>query len=296
MFYNEVKSRVLVLGAAALLLSVSVSVTTPALAETPNWQPSASERLVKLPGNYIKRVIDQDFQGSALAAALGDIGSRIGNKTQTLEELLSATERADGDARVELQQQFLSEKQDYIRLMGERQDLSRRQIKTKVRLYETLLRKLDRRNNEASQSSQKLVQNQEDAKQRFANSMATVDMKLFNSSTVSESKYGKKYSKNMSAIKSLVATINSHPMNAQPEFDGQALSKQDYLRQLIAEGESGLAILDQEEIILGYMAKLVALDAMALSEGIIDNALALDDDGEDISSTASAIEFFISGN
>ena len=293
MFYNKTKPRVLVMGATALLLSVSV--TAPALAEAPNWQPSASERLVKLPGNYIKKAIDQDFQGSALANALDDVGSRIGNKTQTLEDLRSATERADGDARVELQQQFMAEKQGYIKLMGERQDLSRKQIKTKVRLYEALLRKLERRGEGASQSTQKLAQNQEFAKQRFASSVATVDMKLFNSSTASESKYGKEYSKNMTAIKSLVATINSHPMNAQPEFDGQPMSKQDYLRQLRAEGESGLAILDQEETILGYMAKLVALDAMALSEGIIDDTLALGDDG-DSSSPASAIEFFITRN
>ena len=36
----------------------------------------------------------------------------------------------------------MAEKQGYIKLMGERQDLSRKQIKTKVRLYEALLRKL----------------------------------------------------------------------------------------------------------------------------------------------------------
>jgi len=278
----------------ALLLALIA--TTPTLAENSTWQPSASERLVKLPGNYIKKAIDQDFQGSALATALGDIGSRISNKTQTLEDLRSATEQAEGEAHDELQQQLLAEKQEYIKLMGERQGLSRKQINTKVRLYEALLRKLERRGKGTNQSNQKLAQNQEVAKQRFATSVATVDMKLFNSSTASQSKYGKEYSKNMAAMESLVSTINSHPMNAQPEFEGQPLSKQEYLRQLIAEGTSSLAVLDQEETILGYMAKLVALDAMALSEGLIDNMIALNVDDQDLFSPTSAIKFFTPRN
>jgi hypothetical protein len=278
----------------ALLLALIA--TTPTLAENSTWQPSASERLVKLPGNYIKKAIDQDFQGSALATALGDIGSRISNKTQTLEDLRSATEQAEGEAHDELQQQLLAEKQEYIKLMGERQGLSRKQINTKVRLYEALLRKLELRGKGTNQSNQKLAQNQEVAKQRFATSVATVDMKLFNSSTASQSRYGKEYSKNMAAIESLVSTINSHPMNAQPEFEGQPLSKQEYLRQLIAEGTSSLAVLNQEETILGYMAKLVALDAMALSEGLIDNMIALNVDDQDLFSPTSAIKFFTPRN
>jgi hypothetical protein len=100
----------------------------------------------------------------------------------------------------------------------------------------------------------------------------------------------------MAAIESLVSTINSHPMNAQPEFEGQPLSKQEYLRQLIAEGTSSLAVLDQEETILGYMAKLVALDAMALSEGLIDNMIALNVDDQDLFSPTSAIKFFTPRN
>mgnify|MGYP006139699217 CR=1 FL=1 len=294
MFYNTPKTWGTLMRTGALLLALIA--TTPTLAENSTWQPSASERLVKLPGNYIKKAIDQDFQGSALATALGDIGSRISNKTQTLEDLRSATEQAEGEAHDELQQQLLAEKQEYIKLMGERQGLSRKQINTKVRLYEALLRKLENRGKGTNQSNQKLAQNQEVAKQRFATSVATVDMKLFNSSTASQSKYGKEYSKNMAAIESLVSTINSHPMNAQPEFEGQPLSKQEYLRQLIAEGTSSLAVLNQEETILGYMAKLVALDAMALSEGLIDNMIALNVDDQDLFSPTSAIKFFTPRN
>ena len=294
-FHQEPRLRGLILGAMAVLLSLAV--TAPVLAaEASNWRPLASERLVKLPGAYIKKAIDQDFRGSPLATALGDVGTRIENKTQTLEDLRSAAERADGEARGELQQQFLAEKQAYIKLMGERQDLRRKKIKTRVRLYEALLRKMERRGEGASQAMETMAKNREAAKKRFADSAATVDMKLFNSSTATESKYAKEYAKNMAAIESLTAAINAHPMNAQPEFDGQPLSKQDYLRKQIAEGDSDLAVLDQEETILGYMAKLVALDAMALSEGLADDTLASGDNGEDLSSPASAIKFFITRN
>ena len=67
-FHQGPRSRALILSVAALLLSLSA--TAPTLAETPNWRPSASERLVKLPGTYIKKAIDQDFQESPLATAL----------------------------------------------------------------------------------------------------------------------------------------------------------------------------------------------------------------------------------
>ena len=58
-------------------------------------------------------------------------------------------------------------------------------------------------------------------------------------------------------------------MNQLPEIMEISLAKKtpSPIDQLT---ESELAILDQEENILGYMAKLIALDAMALSEGLTD--------------------------
>ncbi|MEE8515452.1 MAG: hypothetical protein V3T02_02320, partial [Alphaproteobacteria bacterium] len=39
--------------------------------------------------------------------------------------------------------------------------------------------------------------------------------------------------------------------------------------QLIAEDEAELAILEQEQSVLGFMAKLISLDALALTETVI---------------------------
>ncbi len=59
-------------------------------------------------------------------------------------------------------------------------------------------------------------------------------------------------------------------MNHAPSIDGRPVSREEYLRQLLAEAQGDLAIVEQESLILGHMAKLVSLDALALAEGIAE--------------------------
>ena len=96
----------------------------------------------------------------------------------------------------------------------------------------------------------------------------------------------------MAAIEKLVQAIKSHPMAQGPEIDGREVTKEEFLRQLIQQTDTELAIMDQEENILGYMAKLVALDAMALSEEVL--AAEADEYGveEDEMTLTSAVDFF----
>ena len=274
---------------AMLFLATSV------LASTPSWQPSASERLVKLPSSYLKTAVDRDFADSELADVLGDVNSQVSLKGQTLTDLQAAIDQAEGEVRTELRHQFLAEKQEFIKLMGEQQDLRRKQVKTKIKLYERLLAKLERREAGMSPAKADLVANQQAARQRFENSVSGVDMAVFGNPDMAESRYSREFSKNMAAIEALVQAIKVHPMTAQPEIDGQPVSKQDYLRQLIAENQAEVSILDQEETILGYMAKLVALDAMALSEEVAADDFSedgvTDEDGE--VSVSTSIDFFI---
>ncbi len=96
-------------------------------------------------------------------------------------------------------------------------------------------------------------------------------------------------------MQELVAAINAHPMNAAPAIDGLPVTRAEYLRQLIAENQGDLAIIGQERAILGHMAKLVSLDALALSEGIGNDAYAevdIDETEEAPSQVTSAVEFF----
>ena len=138
---------------------------------------------------------------------------------------------------------------------------------------------------------QALVASQDAARERFEGTVSETDVKLLATRAVPESKYAREYAQNLAAIDNLVQAIEHHPMNAAPELDGQAVSRQDYVRQLIAETEGGLALLDQEEKMLGFMAKLVALDARALEEEVIDLEL-LDSDVPEIT-VVSAVGFFV---
>lgn len=269
---------------------------TGAFAATPSWQPDASEKLVKLPASYLQKAVDRDFAQSELAGALNDLNSRVALKGQTLKDLMAAIDKADGDVRIELRHQFLAEKQEFIKLMGEQQELRRKQVDTKIKLYERLLAKLERRDAGSTPIKAGVVRNQEAARARFENSVAEVDMKLFGSPEVGESRYSREYAKNMAAIEQLVQAIKEHPMAAQLEEDGQGMSKQDHLRKLIADNQAEGAILDQEQTILGYMAKLVALDAMALSEDVAAKDADAGNpatDGDGNVSLSSSIDFFI---
>ena len=285
--------KITLLASSALVGAVLVS--TPVLAAgpgTPTWQPKVSERLVKLPPAYMKKSLDRDFARSALGQAVQDIEQEIALKTQTLADLQNAIGQADGDVLVELKHQFLAEKRGYIDMMRQKQDLQRKQVKTRHRVLERLLAKLNRKAGNKNPARQKLIDQQNAARQRFNASASTVDMNLFAEQNMPESKYSREYSKNLQAIQSLVAAIKSHPMNSQSDLDGENISKPEYVRRMVADAEAELALIDQETQILGFMAKIVALDAMVLSEEIADSDFA-DSDVTEPTDITSVVNLFV---
>jgi hypothetical protein len=278
-----------VCGLSACLLTYSMPVQAE---EQPEWRPAPTERLVKLPSAYLKKVIERDFSESGLADAIGDRDARIALKAKTLADLRDAVEDADGEVRTELRHQFLAEKREYVKLLGERQELHRKQLRTKVRLYGRILKDLKRKSS-SSKTTQLLLKKQEEARERLERTTLRVDMKVFGTGVGGESKYSREYQKNMQAVQTLMAALKDHPMNAEAEIDGKRIGKEDYVRQLASNAEAEMALLDQEETILGYMAKLVALDAMALAENL-DKEVAFDAyDEDDTTGVASAIDLFI---
>jgi hypothetical protein len=285
--------RVILLGAVAGLL-ISTAPFTVDAASPAKWKPKASEQLIKLPGDFLKKAVDNDFANSALASAMSDSDEKIYLKKSTLRDLQAAIERAEGDVKIELEHQLLAEKSDYIEQVKEYQKLRQRRAKIKIRLYEKLLGKLNVKERAMTPARMRLKDQQNQARLRMESTTTLIDTQLLKSSMAPESRYSKEYTRNLTAIDNLVQAINAHPMNQQPEIDGQPLSQQDYLRQLIAGNESELAILDQERAVLGYMAKLVSLDALALSEGIQTNDdITLSDESENPGDIASAVELFI---
>jgi hypothetical protein len=293
---KHTRKLILTAAVAALWLSTTAPVALAAQDVPAEWRPVASERLIKLPSTYLKRAIDRDFATSGLAGAITDTDKSIDLKKQTLGDLSDAAEASDGELRIELRHQVLAEKQAFIKLMGERQEMRHQQEETRIRLYRSMLRKLDRQTRANTPAKKELIDRQVAAKQRFEGSLQKVDMKLFASGRAPESRHAKEFSKNVGAIEGLVQAISNHPMNREAEIDGQKLSKCDYLRQLMIQSESRITLLEQEEKVLGYMAKLVALDAMAFAEEV-EETLAGGDGGaerdEDEGGVASADALFI---
>lgn len=286
-------SRSLTAAGAALAATLVLAAATAAADEgDPSWRPEASERLVKLPASYLKKSLEHDFAQSELGQALRDIDDEIGFKTLTLGDLQGAVERADGELRTELRHQFLAEKRAYIDLIARKHELRRKHLETKQRLFEKVLDKLSSDQRAMTPARLELVARQESARQRFQASASKVDLELLRTSAAPESKYAREYAKNLTAIETLVRAIDEHPMNDAPELEGMEVTKQEYLHQMLADAQAELALLDQEDTVLGYMAKLVALDAMALSEDVMDAEL-VDSDVPESTSVTGAVGFFV---
>ncbi len=284
------KPRQLLLSGALVLAFIAVA--SPAPAST--WNPVASERLVKLPGAYLKRAIDNDFAGSSLAASIRDANAMIALKSQTLADLQDAIEQSEDDLKIELQHQFLAEKRAYLELVGEQQDLRRKQMQIRNRLYERLLAKLDRQRAAKTPQAEALIEQQVAARQRMESTLADVDLKIFRSPATKQSRYAKEYAKNVFAIERLAQAIQAHPMNEGSQIDGRPVTKRQYLRQLVSEMEADFQVIDQEETILGYMAKLVALDALALSDLLAEDPDLADlGEPEEDASISAAVDYFI---
>jgi hypothetical protein len=263
------KSPLRGLVAATALTAIFAAAPSFAQEATPEWHPESSERLVKLPPTYLKKSLDRNFAESSLGTALRGVDDEIGGKAKTLADLQKAIAKSDGETRIELRHQFLHEKRAYVEMMSKRNELQRKHVLIQTRLLEDLIAKMRPGSNGESPARQELMKRQDAARTRFESSLATVDMRIFDRTSIPESKYAVKYSENSAAIEQLVARINTHKMNETVVADG-TMSKEDYVRQMLADAQAEGALLDQEDNILGYMAKLVALDAMELADQALD--------------------------
>ena len=280
--------------AAALALMIALAAPA-ALAKAPadpTWRPEVSERLVKLPATYLKKSLDRDFAKSGLGLAIQDLDDEIGFKSRTLGDLHGAIGKADGEVRTELRHQLLAEKRAYLELVSRKHALRRRHVVAKKRVLEGLMARISRDEAGMTPARETLIASQVAARQRFEATVPAVDIKLLATSAAPESRYSREYGKNLTAMETLMRAIDDHPMNAQPVIDGQAVSKADYLRQLIADTDAEIALIQQEESILGYMAKLIALDATALTEQVGDDDR-IDSDVTERTGITSVFDLFV---
>lgn len=279
--------------AAILIIPLMASpVFAKSVPSGPSWSPSVTERLVKLPQSHLKKSLDRDFARSALADAISNADQEIKLKTQTLEDLRAAADQADGDLQIELRHQLLAEKQAYLTLVKKHQDLRRRHLAKRKKVYAKILEKHLRVRGNGSPEKIELIAAQEKAQARFQKSVDVVDMKVFASFDSPESKYANAYAQNLSAANALLQAINNHPA-AQKSTDANPVNKADYLRRLVADADSELALITQEGEIVGYMAKLVALDAASFAEQIAFDEEDSDQEQERPTTITSALTHFI---
>jgi hypothetical protein len=285
--------------AVVALMIAMLAVPAGALAKTsgantadPSWRPEVSERLVKLPASYLKKSLDRDFAKSELGLAIEGLDDDIGFKSRTLGDLNGAIGKAGGAVRTELRHQFLAEKRAYLELVARKHALRRKHVAAKKRVLRGLMERITRDASAMTPARQHLVHAQTAARQRFEATVSAVDVKLLATSSAPDSRYSREYGKNLTALETLMRAIDDHPMNAQPVIDGQTVTKGDYVRQLIADTDAEIALIQQEETILGYMAKLIALDATSLSEQVGD-AERIDSDVTETTGITSAINFFV---
>jgi len=291
--YASRRSRLL-LGASVGAVAALLMLAGPASAAgASDWTPQASERLVKLPSAYLKRSIERDYAGSGLAAAIREKTDAVGLKQQSVKDLMASAQRTEGELALELRHQGLAGKQQLVRLMGERLDLKRDAWRTRAELYRDLLEQVRRSGAAASPEQEALAQDRAAAQARLAESSVEVDTTLFGTGA-EQSRYTQKYAEIQTAKRQLLARINSHPMNTAPMLDGESVDRETYLRRLVEDAEAMVAILDEEEELLGFMGKLVALDAMALSEEVAAaNAPPGGLDPEESEGVAGAVDLFL---
>lgn len=256
------------LSVAVLLAGLAVSgLVTNASANS--WAPVASEKLMRLPGDSLEKAVENDFARSGLAQEMLGVEEQIGFKQMTLQDMQQAVERTDdGEHKAELQFQFLEAKRDYLELMRTQQTLRKKRAETKIRLYEKLMDRFNRSERARTPEQAAFIDSQKLARQRMERASAAVDSTLLAATAVETSRYSAEYRKNVGAIEQLMAAIQNHAMNQSPSIDGRPVGRGEYLRQLIADAQGDMAIVEQEAVILGHMAKLVSLDALALAEGI----------------------------
>ena len=278
------------IGVLALALSISHGVLASS-----EWQPMPGEKLIKLPALIMARAIEQDFRDSKLAADLRATQDSLGSIQGSLHSLQKAiTDAETKDQTIELQHQFLEQKSAYLDGMEQQQALKQQAAQTRIDAYNEVLEELQRDAQRASDPvSRSIREKQLQARSRMEAMTKDVDDFFFPSLGGETSQYNREYAHNIDQIKALQRAISAHDANQSATVDGESVSREEFVRSLLAAEETQLALIDQENEMLGYMARLVALDAQALQMQVAYGPEFEDGAIKDESKPASMVDYFI---
>ena len=273
------------------LVGISQIHTAIAYAEIDrSWRPQLSEKILLLPVKHMNNAIEQDFSKSGLARNMTSVESQISDQVSAISELKKNLSLYSEQEKIEARHQIIVGKKSYIELLGKQIDLKRTRLNTKLVLLKRFDRTLSRDVLEQKAESE-LRQLQQDAKSRIESISAKLREQIAMEPLTPETNFSKEFDKNMLAINALKGAIANHRMQSQLGLDKGA-SKGDMLRQLMLDAEADLALVEIETELLGHMAHLLSLDAMALAEDVAITSFDVAAGGQIYSSPSDAVTLF----
>lgn len=273
------------------LVGISQIHTAIAFAEIDrSWRPQLSEKILLLPLKHMNNAIEQDFSKSGLARNMTSVESQISDQVSAISELKKNLSLYSEQEKIEARHQIIVGKKNYIELLGKQIDLKRTRLNTKLVLLKRFDRTLSRDVLEQKAESE-LRQLQQDAKSRIESISAKLREQIAMEPLTPETNFSKEFDKNMLAINALKGAIANHRMQSQLGLDKGA-SKGDMLRQLMLDAEADLALVEIETELLGHMAHLLSLDAMALAEDVAITSFDVAAGGQTYSSPSDAVTLF----
>ena len=280
----------------AALIGIALTLSGQALASSPpGWQPQISEKILVLPQKQLERAIQRDFAASPLASDMMNVDQQIASEVTNIQSLSENQHLYEGDAAIEVKHQVLAAKRTYIGLLGEQIGMKRKKLQTKLRLYRYLARTALR--NDSNLVEQREITKAIDAAQQRAGAVESeLREELFFSTNLPESKFGEDYAANRQAIESLQSAIANHPLNQADGGIDAPRNKIEELQRLAISIESQLAILEIEDEVLGHMAKLLSLDAMAFAEEVAEIAYLANEEAPnnaEFGSPAAGVKLFV---
>ncbi len=259
MTMNKFKMTLACIGLTCALASP----LTMASSATQNWQPTSSEKLVKMPANIIERRISQDFSQSPMAKTVVNNESGMVQSIERMSQIKEQLENLEGDEKKAKRHEFLEVKSHYLDLLQENLALNQQMLDKKQSLYQKVLSKMrNKKQNDAN--TYELRETQKAARSRMDKMLEKVDQMMLNEGYAQDSKYATQYQANLSSIEQLKKAIVQHQANLVPSLNGVEVSSEEFIRQMLMNIQGEQALHDQQKVIMSYMAKLVALDAQAL--------------------------------
>jgi len=228
------------------------------------WDPVASDKLITLPANIIEKRIEQDFNASPMAMRLAELDTSMQTQSSRLQTLQQDLSQADQQQTAEIQYELVQQKSAYLDSLQESHQLRKDSLVKKQRLYQDILARFRQQHAGTSAVKMTIQRQQKEAQTRMEAVMSQVDKNLLHSNYNNASPYADEYAANLAQIEQLKTKIGQHRVNAALTIEGAEVSSEEYIRELLHGAAMHQSLLDQEALMLSYMARLVALDAQAL--------------------------------